>query len=58
MIYITLILPMSGKGSRFSNQGYKLPKPFLDIDGYPMFIQAVNCLPKTKEILCLFVYKI
>jgi NDP-sugar pyrophosphorylase family protein len=47
----TLILPMSGKGNRFVEKGYKLPKPFLDIDDKPMFIQAVNCLPKTKKAI-------
>lgn len=45
----TLILPMSGRGSRFKTEGYETPKPFLDVDGKPMFLQAVNCLPKTKQ---------
>jgi len=45
----TLILPMAGHGSRFSEEGYDIPKPFLEVDDYPMFLQAVNCLPKTKK---------
>jgi len=45
----TLILPMAGKGSRFSEEGYPLPKPMLDIDGKPMVIQAVNCLPSCDK---------
>jgi NDP-sugar pyrophosphorylase family protein len=51
----TLILPMAGKGSRFSEEGYPLPKPFLDIKGKPMFIQAVDCLPKSDNniFICL-----
>lgn len=51
----TLILPMAGKGSRFTEKGYELPKPLLDVDGLPMIIQAVNCLPKSDEniFICL-----
>jgi NDP-sugar pyrophosphorylase family protein len=51
----TLILPMAGKGSRFSEEGYKLPKPMLDVDGLPMVIKAVECLPEsTNEVfICL-----
>ena len=45
----TLILPMAGAGSRFSKEGYKIPKPLLDIEGLPMIIQAVECLPKTSK---------
>lgn len=51
-----LILPMAGKGSRFAVQGYHLPKPFLDIEGQPMFIQAVKCLPETNKKI--FIYQI
>lgn len=43
----TLVLPMAGAGSRFSKKGYKDPKPLIDVNGKPMIIQAVNCLPKT-----------
>lgn len=45
---ITLI-PLAGKGSRFANAGYKTPKPFLDVSGKPMVIQAANSLPLTKH---------
>lgn len=51
----TLILPMAGKGSRFSEQGYNLPKPLLEIDNGPMIIKAVDCLPKCDKniFICL-----
>jgi bifunctional N-acetylglucosamine-1-phosphate-uridyltransferase/glucosamine-1-phosphate-acetyltransferase GlmU-like protein len=45
----TLILPMAGAGSRFSIKGYKNPKPLIDVNGLPMIIQAVNCLPNTNN---------
>jgi dTDP-glucose pyrophosphorylase len=43
------ILPMAGLGSRFSTKGYKIPKPLLDVNGHPMFFQAVDCLPKSES---------
>lgn len=51
----TLILPMAGKGSRFTEQGFDLPKPLIKINGVSMIIKAVNCLPKTnrKVFICL-----
>lgn len=45
----TLILPMAGAGSRFSKKNYKDPKPLINVNGKPMIIQAVNCLPKTSN---------
>ena len=51
----TLILPMAGKGSRFTEEGYNLPKPLLDVDGLPMILQAVDCLPESDNnvFICL-----
>lgn len=51
----TLILPMAGKGSRFSEDGYTLPKPFIDVNGKSMIIQAVDCLPQSDNnyFICL-----
>jgi bifunctional N-acetylglucosamine-1-phosphate-uridyltransferase/glucosamine-1-phosphate-acetyltransferase GlmU-like protein len=51
----TLILPMAGRGSRFETEGYKDPKPLIDVDGLPMIIKAVECLPDCKEktFICL-----
>jgi NDP-sugar pyrophosphorylase family protein len=45
----TLILPMAGKGSRFTMCGYSTPKPLLDIENEPMVVQAVKCLPPTTN---------
>ena len=51
----TLILPMAGKGSRFSEVGYNLPKPFLPVNNSVMVVEAVKCLPETTEkiFICL-----
>lgn len=44
------ILPMAGRGSRFSMVGYTTPKPFLPIGGDPMVVAAVRCLPETPQL--------
>jgi NDP-sugar pyrophosphorylase family protein len=45
---ITLI-PLAGRGSRFTKVGYKVPKPLIEISGKPMIIQAASSLPRTHE---------
>jgi NDP-sugar pyrophosphorylase family protein len=49
LLQATTILPMAGAGSRFHMVGYKDPKPLLPVNGSPMFIEAVNCLPPTTD---------
>jgi dTDP-glucose pyrophosphorylase len=44
------ILPMAGKGSRFGMIGYTTAKPFLEVEGLPMIIQAINSLPNTTAL--------
>ena len=43
----SLLLPMAGQGSRFSEQGYPLPKPLIEVSGAPMAVQAIMDLPST-----------
>lgn len=33
---LNIVIPMAGRGSRFANAGYKLPKPLIDVNGHPM----------------------
>lgn len=42
------VIPLAGRGSRFVKEGYKTPKPLLEISGKPMIIQAARSLPNTK----------
>ena len=44
-------LPMAGAGSRFSKEGYGVPKPFLMVNGEYMVDQAVKCLPETDKTI-------
>ena len=39
-----IIVPMAGNGSRFAEQGYTDPKPFIDVNGKPMIRRAVESL--------------
>jgi dTDP-glucose pyrophosphorylase len=41
----TLLLPMSGLGSRFTTEGYGQAKPLIPISGIPMVLQAILDLP-------------
>jgi NDP-sugar pyrophosphorylase family protein len=48
-----LIVPMAGLGKRFSNEGYKLPKPLIPVSGSPMSLQAIKDLPSSSENIFL-----
>lgn len=41
---IHLIMPMGGKGSRFSKEGYDVPKPLIQIHGKPFFYWACQSI--------------
>ena len=45
----TTILPLAGRGSRFTKKGYKNPKPLLEVNGLPMVVQAIKCLPQSSN---------
>jgi dTDP-glucose pyrophosphorylase len=50
---------MAGAGSRFSKEGYEVPKPFIPVNGNNMVNQALRCLPKTDKTIfgCLVKHK-
>ena len=45
------VFPMAGWGSRFSKEGYGTPKPCINVNGSPMFEQALKCLPHTSNTI-------
>ena len=49
------IIPMAGEGIRFVDQGYRLPKPLIPINGVPMVVRAAKCLPDAD--LWIFICK-
>ena len=46
-----VVVPMAGRGSRFSERGYQIPKPMLQVKGMPMVLAALNDLPKTDRVV-------
>lgn len=48
-----VIVPMAGNGSRFMEGGVTVPKPFIMIDGLPMFFHAIKNFLKYD---CHFVF--
>ncbi|MBX4212074.1 NTP transferase domain-containing protein [Candidatus Pacearchaeota archaeon] len=41
------LVTMAGRGKRFSEAGYILPKPLIPIDGDPMIWKVIDCLPES-----------
>lgn len=54
--FFNLVVPMAGRGSRFTEQGYTDSKPFIDVDGKPMIQRVIENLnfefdPNFKTII-------
>ena len=43
------LIPLAGHGSRFTQAGYKDPKPLINVSGKPMIIQAAKSLPNSEN---------
>ncbi|MDD3415389.1 MAG: glycosyltransferase family 2 protein [Lachnospiraceae bacterium] len=50
---INLIMPMGGGGVRFFDNGYKIPKPLLEINGKPFFYWATQSISKFVSLKSL-----
>jgi len=53
---LQVLMPMAGLGSRFVEEGFKEPKPLIEIDGKPMFMKAIsslNNIPFEKKYICV-----
>lgn len=54
---INIVIPMAGRGSRFAQAGYQMPKPLIDVHGKPMIEYVTrNITPKEEHTfiyLCL-----
>lgn len=46
---LNIIIPMGGLGSRFSEHGYRFPKPLINIVGRPMLIWLLDNLNISEE---------
>lgn len=52
-----IIMPMAGEGSRFVNEGWTVPKPLIEVNGKPLFLRAIESLPKDVEIKYSFIVR-
>lgn len=47
---VNLIMPMGGSGSRFSKDGFSIPKPLIEIEEKPFFYWATQSIRKFVEL--------
>jgi NDP-sugar pyrophosphorylase family protein len=52
---LNIVLPIAGRGSRFSEAGYALPKPLIPVHGKPMIEVVVNNLRPHRPHRFIFV---
>ena len=41
---INIVIPMAGRGQRFTEAGYDKPKPLIDVVGVPMIKRVIDSL--------------
>ena len=46
-----IIIPMSGFGERFRKEGYKVPKPLIEVDDKPIIQYIVEMFPDQEDIV-------
>lgn len=52
---LNIVVPMAGRGSRFAEAGYAMPKPLIDIFGHPMIEYVVKNITPACEHKFIFV---
>jgi dTDP-glucose pyrophosphorylase len=50
-----LIIPLAGRGSRYTNVGYTIPKPLIEINGKPMLFHAFQSVKKVLYEKVIFI---
>jgi dTDP-glucose pyrophosphorylase len=51
---LTIVIPMAGRGSRFADAGYAVPKPLIEIHGTPMIEVVVRNLSPSEPARFVF----
>lgn len=52
---INIVIPMAGLGSRFSNAGFNLPKPLIDVQGKHMIELVIENLTPSEKHRFIFI---
>lgn len=50
-----VVIPMAGKGQRFKDAGYTVPKPLIEIDGMPMIDRVASNFTPKQDHRMLFI---
>lgn len=54
MSRLNILVPMAGRGSRFAQVGYDLPKPLIDVNGKPMIRLVINNIKPKRPSRFIF----
>jgi NDP-sugar pyrophosphorylase family protein len=52
---MNIVIPMAGRGKRFADVGFQLPKPLIPVLGKPMYAWAVDGLPLKSQDRLIFI---
>jgi dTDP-glucose pyrophosphorylase len=52
---LNIVIPMAGRGSRFADVGYKMPKPLIDVLGKPMIQWVIENLKPSCDHQFIFI---
>ena len=52
---LNIVIPMAGRGSRFADAGYRLPKPLIDVHGKTMIERVIENLRPNTEHKFIFI---
>ncbi|MBL8956612.1 MAG: glycosyltransferase family 2 protein, partial [Myxococcaceae bacterium] len=52
---MNVVLPMAGRGSRFADVGYRVPKPMIEVKGKPMYAWAMDSMPLALAKRVIFI---
>lgn len=52
---INIVIPMAGRGSRFSKAGYEMPKPLIDVAGKTMIERVIDNIKPESEHRFVFI---
>lgn len=55
MAKLQVVMPMAGRGQRYRDAGYKVPKPLILVDGKPMFLRALDSIKDVDFDLYLII---
>jgi NDP-sugar pyrophosphorylase family protein len=52
---MNIVMPMAGRGNRFVEAGFDVPKPLIDVRGRPMYAWATDGLPLDEAHRLIFI---